>query len=283
MRKKSVGILYICTGAYKIFWKDFYLTFERNFLPEVEKYYYVFSDGNDLFGIKGNANIIFKRIEQQPWPLITLLRFHTFLSIEAALQERDFLIFANSNMICEKAVHTKELFNKDRKLFFTYHPGYYKKRPEHFPYERNSKSFAYVPYHKGQKYVIGAFYGGLSGPFLEMCREMKMAVEEDLKKGIIARWHDESHINRFIIGRTDIRVISPSYCYPVGIDIPYERIIAGVSKQDKFDVIKFKGIYHSKHTTANKIFNVLFNPSLLKVRDRVLGRNMNTNLDLMQQ
>lgn len=283
MRKKSVGILYICTGAYKVFWKDFYLTFERNFLPDLDKYYYVFSDQDNLYGIKENTKIILKHIDPQPWPLITLLRFHTFLSIETLLQERDFLIFANSNMICEKIVHTKELFRENRKLFFTQHPGYYEKHPQYFPYDRNRKSFAYIPYHKGKEYVIGAFFGGLANPFLDMCRVMKMTVEEDLKKGIIARWHDESHLNRFVISQPDIMVISPSYCYPVGMDIPYERIIAGVSKQDKFDVKKFKGIYNSRHSLTDKIIRVLCSPSLLKARDWALGRSINRYPGFIQQ
>ena len=44
---KSIGILYLCTGPYKLFWEDFYHTFQTNFLPETEKYYYVYSERFD--------------------------------------------------------------------------------------------------------------------------------------------------------------------------------------------------------------------------------------------
>ena len=41
-----IGILYICTGKYDIFWKDFYLSAERYFMQDqsfiIE--YYVFTD-----------------------------------------------------------------------------------------------------------------------------------------------------------------------------------------------------------------------------------------------
>ena len=35
--KKSIGVLYICTGPYVLFWKDFFESFEKNFLPNIEK------------------------------------------------------------------------------------------------------------------------------------------------------------------------------------------------------------------------------------------------------
>lgn len=35
--KKSIGILYICTGPYYLFWEDFYNSCEKNFLPNYEK------------------------------------------------------------------------------------------------------------------------------------------------------------------------------------------------------------------------------------------------------
>ena len=46
---KSIGILYICTGPYVLFWKDFYESFEKNFLPSYEKRYYVFTDAEEIF------------------------------------------------------------------------------------------------------------------------------------------------------------------------------------------------------------------------------------------
>lgn len=44
----KVGILYICTGAYTVFWPDFFQSFQQNFLPGVEKTYYVFTDAERI-------------------------------------------------------------------------------------------------------------------------------------------------------------------------------------------------------------------------------------------
>ena len=53
----KIGILYICTGKYEIFWKDFYLTCEKYFISEAEKHYFIFTDITELEFEKGNAKI----------------------------------------------------------------------------------------------------------------------------------------------------------------------------------------------------------------------------------
>lgn len=33
----TIGMLYICTGKYTVFWPEFYETFSRNFYPAAKK------------------------------------------------------------------------------------------------------------------------------------------------------------------------------------------------------------------------------------------------------
>ena len=49
LMKKTIGILYICTGPYVLFWQDFFESFEKFFLPELEKKYYVFTDADCIY------------------------------------------------------------------------------------------------------------------------------------------------------------------------------------------------------------------------------------------
>ena len=46
---KKVAIMYICTGAYIEYWKEFYDSFEQNFLSDYEKHYYLFTDKKKLY------------------------------------------------------------------------------------------------------------------------------------------------------------------------------------------------------------------------------------------
>ena len=245
--KKSIGILYLCTGPYKLFWEDYYNSFEKNFLRDFEKHYYVFADefnqGLEKYATVENVTLI--HIDAMPWPLITLLRFHYFLTIEDLLKRHDYLMFTNANIVCDDIVTAEEFLpdvQKGQTMSYCQHPGYYGKKAKYnYPYDRNKKSNAYIPYNCGEHYIIGAMFAGKADAFLRMSHILNDRIEDDLKHNVIARWHDESQLNRYIVGKTDYKLLSPSYCYPVGFDLPVERKISGVSKQAKFDVQTFKG------------------------------------------
>ena len=119
----KIGILYICTGNYTVFWEDFYESFSKYFCKNSEIHYFVFSDKEMDFS--GKKNVHFNKIQNQPWPLITLLRFHSFLSIESELKLCDYLFFFNSNMKCVQPVTETEILPDDSEsLLFVHHPGY---------------------------------------------------------------------------------------------------------------------------------------------------------------
>lgn len=243
---KKIGIYYLCTGPYVLFWEDFFTTFEKNFLPSTEKHYYVFTDSDSVYAQDQCDRIHTYKLSKLPWPLVTLFRFDTFLSVREEVADCDYLMFSNANVVCENMVTEEEFLpdiSKGQELAFTAHPGYYRAKKYRVPYDRNKDCLAYIPYNQGGNYVIGAMFCGTKDAFLNMSEVLKCRIEEDLKKNVIARWHDESHINRFIVGKDDYKLLSPAYCYPVGFDLPVERKICGVSKQAKFDVNTFKGNY----------------------------------------
>ena len=265
---KSIGVLYICTGPYALFWDDFYNSFEEKFLANTEKRYFVFTDSENIHSsIEKNIRVI--KIDNQPWPLITLLRFRTFLSIEEELRKCDYLMFSNANIICDDYISENEFLpQNNQSIFVTTHPGYFGKKKYEYPYDRNKKSLAYVPWNCGNVYVIGAMFGGKSDAFIEMSKSLMSNIEEDLKKNVIAKWHDESHLNRYIIGRDDVKVLGPEYCYPYGIEVTYNRKLSAVSKQAKFDVKSFKGQYSVKRSGLRRCLGTI--KSKLKLKERFL-------------
>ena len=255
---QSIGILYLCTGPYKLFWEDFYNTFEDKFLPNTEKIYYIYCDNFDssFDKYRNNPHVNMIVINAMPWPLITLLRFHYFLMQEEHLKKHDYLMFSNANIVCNQLVTEEEFLPRSESgehMSFVQHPGYYgKKAFYNYQFDRNRKSTAYIPYNCKSPYVIGAMFAGETDAFLHMSHVLKERIETDLKNNVIARWHDESQMNRYIVGKKDYRLLNPSYCYPVGFDLPVENKISGVSKQAKFDVQTFKGTNENK--TGFKLF-----------------------------
>ena len=113
------------------------------------------------------------------------------------------------------------------------HPGNFNKRPYNYPYERNPKSLAYIPYTclAGKIYACGGVNGGKADAYLEMITELAQRVDRDEAKGIIARWHDESHINRYLADHPDYRLLTPAYIYPEGWDLPFEEKMVVLDKQ----------------------------------------------------
>ena len=73
----KIAILYICTGKYNVFFKDFYESCEKYFLANIaEKTYFVWTDDFTLSQEK-NVNLIEKKCEG--FPLDSLLRFRMFM------------------------------------------------------------------------------------------------------------------------------------------------------------------------------------------------------------
>ena len=67
---------------------------------------------------------------------------------------------------------------------------------------------------RGATYFCGGFVGGERQPFLALAAAVQANVAADDAAGITAVWHDESHLNRYLIDHPPSLVLSPSYCYP---------------------------------------------------------------------
>ena len=183
-----VGILYICTGAYTVFWPDFFQSFQQNFLPGVEKTYYVFTDAEH---IDHDDDSDMRRIYQKAydWPYSTLKRFAVFLSAEEELRGCDYLYFANANLLCTQTITPADVLPRPEKgedLVVACHLSYWHKKPIFLPYDRNPRCRAYMPYNAGQIYVAGGFNGGTAQAFLWLCHTLNDRIEADLADGVIA-------------------------------------------------------------------------------------------------
>lgn len=49
---------------------------------------------------------------------------------------------------------------------------------------------------------------------MDMAKTISYRVDKDLEAGIVAQWHDESHMNRYMIDHPPSRPLSYEYCYP---------------------------------------------------------------------
>ncbi len=225
---KVIGILYVATGKYTFFWKDFFESAEKNLFEGQTKKYFVFTDQPEFFSGYGDSVIALK-IPHLQWPYPTLFRYKYFLQYAEVLSSCDYLFFFNSNMIILRKVGNDILPSGNQKLVVLKHPGYFRSGKRRFPYERNPNSTAYIPHGKGRYYFAGGLHGGYTVDFLEMAKVIQSNVEADEHKDLIAVWHDESHLNKYMLEFDEKLILGPRYGYPEGwcllVGVPKIRII----------------------------------------------------------
>lgn len=225
----KVAILYVCTGKYIRFWEEFYNSAEEHFLPGVQKHYFVFTDQD--FPESTSPHVTKVHQENLGWPDNTLRRFHMFLKVESELETHDYLYFFNANCRFKKDVGSEFLPERDDQLLVVRHPGHIERPINEMPYERNPRSRASIPYGKGEYYVCGGVNGGTSKTFLAFARHARAAIDADFHDGIVAEWHDESHINRYITEHP-FSLRPASYCYPQNWKLDEEPIIEVRDKKE---------------------------------------------------
>jgi len=241
----KIGILYICTGKYTIFWNEFYQSAQQFLLPEDEKYYFVFSDGEINTYNNPNVTVIYQ--EKLGWPFDTLYRFKIFLKAEEQLKEMDFLYFFNANLVVKESIGREILPLDDEDLAVTLHPGFFDKPRELFTYETRKESTACITPDKGENYIAGGLNGGRAESYLTMIRALARNIDTDYKKSIIALWHDESHINHYILDKK-VKILSPAYLYPEGWELPFEQkiLILDKSKLGGHEFLRDETVEQSK-------------------------------------
>ena len=143
------------------------------------------------------------------WPDATLYRYHVILE-QQELLGHDYLFLVDADMRVEAPIGPEIL----SPLSATRHPGYTTAQRHEFPYERRAESAACVPANRGSAYYAGGFVGGRRDVFLELAETIAATIDHDEEAGLVALWHDESHLNRALIDSPPFLNLTPSYCYP---------------------------------------------------------------------
>ena len=239
----NVGILYLCTGKYEMFFDDFYKSFEKKFLPGASKSFFVFTDSERLNKKYANySDIRFFKIEHKGWPLGTLLRNRYFHQNFEQFEGLQYLFFCNANLVCKENVYLNELgLVSGNLLCGVQHPFYFHKQPSEFIVEKTTVCKAFFSGEELEKlshYFQGCFYGGKLNAFREMVNTIYHWTEEDLKDNVMPIWLDESYLNRYFYFNPPF-VLHSGYSYPGNAIIPFPIKIINLDKH-KLDNNYFK-------------------------------------------
>lgn len=228
MALKELGILMVATNNYLERWKETVLSLEKSSLFDVSTTVHLFSDRPEeaISWSRENLdrlNVLAYPIDAWGWPEATLLRYDFFLERLSQISE-PILMYLDSDMEV-RSDFSKFLEPEQWKngLAFVRHPGYslphgialiryLMRNPSKIithslgalknggasgSWETRSWSTAYVPRRMRKTYVHGAVWFGKNEDFKKLCSILSIRTQEDLSKGHIAVWHDESHLNWF--------------------------------------------------------------------------------------
>ena len=219
--RKKVCFLVTATGRYISFVKPL-VDSMRKWCKDFDFKVVVFTDSDDT----GFFEKVF--IPHSHWPFSSLGRFRCYLDNSHEMEGFDYVFAIDADTIFMGKVGL-EIFGN---TVATESPAFYNLPVSCFQYERRESSSAFIPTGAGHKYYAGAFYGGEKKSFTEMLMRLVKITEVDLKNGVMAIHHDESYLNRYLLDNPPEKILSPSYCYAPWIDMPLEKKIVLVEKDD---------------------------------------------------
>lgn len=237
---KPVALFVIATNKYIKFVKPLVESAEKHFLKDQEVDLFVFTDqfpgkaedyGSTEFTMppgtkyseelkEASSNrerivVIPVIIQHKEWPYMTLERYKHFDSMfkfggEGFKKRYAHVFYCDVDMLFVNDVGSEILAEG---LVATVHHGFCRQPRSVFTYETRPESLAYIPEDEGLNYYAGGFQGGSTEAFAQACGVMAHNIQQDLDKGIIAVWHDESHWNRYLANNPPKKWLAPSYCF----------------------------------------------------------------------
>ena len=226
-----IAILIISTGKYNIL--------SESLIQSVKKYLgdsdiYLFTD-------EKRDDVKCFRTENAEWPFVRLKRFETLREIYKSVSEYDLILYLDADMEIVSDIPDSIFELLSSRFIGVSHPANFIHR-DFWPVETNNSSTAYLNPEKVGTYCQGCLWGAASGSFEEMNETLRDNVQKDINSGLVAVWHDESHLNKFFFENSkDLKILSPSFAYPENWNLNVDRIIIHKDK-NMIDYPRFQGI-----------------------------------------
>jgi hypothetical protein len=252
--ERRIGIILVATGKYKSYLENIISRIEQYFFVGLPKTYFITTDDDQIIielenklNIHGrfsgrSLQIVSRITHHKGFPLDTLYRYHYLLEMkDDILLKSDLVYYFDVDMDVTQKISTDVIPKGRHVLVGVKHPGSCLPHnvggfatPNGTP-ETRPISTAYIAQNQlVNHYIAGGFNGGLSADFLKMAEVIKANINLDKDNDVIAVWHDESHLNKYLSDHfAKFHILEPSYCYPEDWHYPefqYERKILALAK-----------------------------------------------------
>lgn len=264
---KSWGICSVATNIYSEFWREMVLSADKVLSRKYEVVFHVFTNQvdycNSIQDELRNTKVRIHEIPDLVWPRATLDRYSLISQFQSDIPE-DFIMHMDADMyIHQDFLHQLETKNLVQDVALVSHPGYWRNTPSVFStrplrlalrdllrimrfggigdWESDRTSQAYVERKLRKVYVCGGVWLGRRSAIIEMCQKLSTAIEKDLENNFVARWHDESHINKWAT-KYQFDLLDPTFCFSTNyINLAgLEMYIEAVNKNPSINASKLK-------------------------------------------
>ncbi|XP_069497255.1 histo-blood group ABO system transferase 2-like isoform X2 [Ambystoma mexicanum] len=231
----QVGLTVFAVKKYVKFLQKLLLSAEKHFMVGRTVHYYIFTDQPKKVPTihlrRGRSAHFLEIPADQPWQDISMYRMEALskMAKDRFYNEVQYLVCVDVEMVFKDHVGVEIL----GELVATLHPGYFTMPRYSLPYEHRPSSLAYISPAEGDFYYIGAIFAGTVVQIYQLANACNRAIIADKSKGIEAVWHDESHLNRYLVRHKPTKVLSPEYMWDVYMlhgDLLKKKRILAVTK-----------------------------------------------------
>ena len=222
----SEGLDFNMKIAFVIVATNDYVKFVNPLLDSIHKYFLKNHD-RDFFVFTDNVNhplnhdAVALKIEPRGWPGDSYYRYHYFLTIKDKLKDYDYIYYLDADMLVVDHVGEEVLTD----LLGVQHPGFIVNK-QGTPEDVQTESTAYLKKEEVSQYCCGGFQGGSADEYLKLCEVVSKNIDKDDSKGILAIYHDESHVNRYFADNPPTKILDAGYCAPESAwSIPFPSMI----------------------------------------------------------
>lgn len=213
-------------------------TAERHFMVGQRVVYYVFTErpaAVPRLPLGPGRQLRVERVSRERrWQDVSMERMRT---LHAALggrlgREADFVFCMDVDQYFSGAFGPEALADSVAQL----HAWHYHWPRPMLPYERDARSAAALASGEGDFYYHGALFGGTVEAVRGLTAHCARAQEQDRARGLEARWHDESHLNKYFWLYKPAKVLSPEFCWSLEIgrraEIRHPRLLWAPKEYD---------------------------------------------------
>jgi len=242
MTTNNLGVISIATNKYINYWKEQATSLNTQINEYSRVSVFVFTDRvEEALNHSQTLNRLSVKVIAIPnygWPDATLLRYEIMKSNFFLFSDQDVLVYLDADMKVVAPLDTRPFFKEMKGgMNLVRHPGYFREsglRAAKFyflnplilirdfyslaltgglgSWETNAKSEAFVERRYRDKYYCGGIWWGLRESVHDLVSKLALDVEADSKKDVIAKWHDESHLNHWA-SKNVFSESPPTVCY----------------------------------------------------------------------